>query len=454
MEKRGKFTGSVGFVLAAAGSAVGLGNIWRFPYLAAKQGGGIFLLIYILLVVTFGYTIMVSEIALGRKTGQSPIGAYQSLAKRYSFIGWIAVFVAFIILSYYGVIGGWVIKYFYEFVAGHSLALTDSGFFAAFTGETWQPLLWFFLFMLMTYLVVVNGVEKGIEKVSKVLMPVLVVLSVAIAAYSAFLPGALEGIKYLFIPNFSQFTPMTLLAALGQMFYSMSLAMGIMITYGSYLQKSNDLSKCVKRIEFFDAGISILAAMMIIPAIFSFSAGDSAALSANLNQGPSLMFVTLPKVFGSMPFGGVVGAAFFLLVFFAALTSSISLMECVVSTLGDKWKLRRGPASAIVAGGAFLLGIPSSLGNGIWSSFTIFGKDFLSFFDFITNAVLMPVGALLTCLFIGYVVGVKTVSDEVKISSPFKREAMYNVMIKYIAPICIVAILVTSVLEAFGILTF
>ncbi len=454
MEKRGKFTGSVGFILAAAGSAVGLGNIWRFPYLVAKHGGGIFLLIYILLVVTFGYTIMISEIALGRKTGLSPIGAYQSLAKKYSFIGWIAVFVAFVILSYYSVIGGWVIKYFYEFVVGHSAALAGESFFGSFTGDVWSPLFWFVLFMLMTFLVVINGVEKGIEKVSKILMPILVVLSIAIAIYSAFLPGAIDGIKYLFIPNFSQFTPMTLLAALGQMFYSMSLAMGIMITYGSYLQKKDDLNKCVKRIELFDTGIAVLAAMMIIPAIFSFSAGDSAVLNANLNKGPGLMFVTLPKVFDSMPFGGVVGAAFFLLVFFAALTSAISLMESVVSTLGDKWKLRRGPATAIVAGGALLLGIPSSLGNGAWSSFTILGMDFLTFFDFITNAVLMPLGALLTCLFIGYVVGVKTISDEVKISSQFRREAMYNVMIKYIAPVCIVAILISSVLEAFGILKF
>lgn len=454
MEKRGKFTGSLGFVLAAAGSAVGLGNIWRFPYLAASYGGGIFLLIYILLVVTFGYTIMISEIALGRKTGLSPIGAYQALAKKYSFIGMIAVFVAFIILSYYSVIGGWVIKYFYEFVAGHSNALAGESYFGGFIGETWSPILWLFLFMALTYLVVVNGVEKGIEKVSKVLMPILVVLSIAIAIYSATLPGAMEGIKYLFIPHLSQFTPMTLLAALGQMFYSMSLAMGIMITYGSYLQKKDDLNKCVKRIELFDTGIAILAALMIIPAIFSFSAGDSAVLEANLNKGPGLMFVTLPKVFDSMPFGGVVGAAFFLLVFFAALTSAISLMESVVSTLGDKWKLRRGPATAIVAGAAFLLGIPSSLGNGAWASFTILGMDFLTFFDFITNAVLMPIGAFLTCLFVGYVVGVQTISDEVKISSQFKREAMYKIMVKYVAPICILAILISSVLEGLGVLNF
>lgn len=454
MEKRGKFSGSLGFILAAAGSAVGLGNIWRFPYLAAKYGGGIFLLIYVILVVTFGYTIMISEISLGRKTGLSPIGAYQALSKKYSFIGWIAVFVAFIILSYYSVIGGWVVKYFYEFVAGHSMSVAHENFFGGFIGDPWSPLFWFVIFMALTYLVVVNGVEKGIEKVSKILMPILVVLSIAIAIYSATLPGAMEGIKYLFIPNFAQFSPMTLLAALGQMFYSMSLAMGIMITYGSYLQKKDDLNKCVKRIELFDTGIAILAALMIIPAIFSFSAGDSAVLNANLNKGPGLMFVTLPKVFDSMPFGGVVGGAFFLLVFFAALTSAISLMESVVSTLVDKWKLRRGPATAIVAGGAFILGIPSSLGNGIWSSFTILGMDFLTFFDFITNAVLMPIGALLTCLFVGYVIGVKTISDEVKISSQFKREAMYKIMIKYVAPICIVAILISSVLEAFGVLKF
>lgn len=452
MQKRANFSGGLGFVLAAAGSAVGLGNIWRFPYLAAMYGGGIFILIYILLVVTFGYTIMLSEIAIGRKTGLSPIGAYGALAKKYKFIGAMAVFAAFIILSYYGVIGGWIVKYFVEYLIGNSQAMASTGFFTSFIAHPWQPLVWFFVFMLVSYLVVIKGVEKGIEATSKVLMPILVILSIGIAIYCLTLPNAIEGVKYLFIPNFDQFSPMTLLSALGQMFYSMSLAMGIMITYGSYLKKENDISKSVKRIEIFDTGIAILAAVMIIPAIFSFSAGDSTVLAANLNKGPGLMFETLPRVFSSMVGGNIIGGAFFLLVFFAAFTSTISLMESVVSTLCDRYKTGRFAVASIVAASAFLLGIPSSLGNGAWASFKILGMDFLSFFDFVANALLMPAGAFLTCIFVGYIVGVDVVADEIKLSSQFKREAMYKVMIKYIAPVCILAILITSVLEGFGIL--
>lgn len=454
MKKRGSFSGGLGFVLAAAGSAVGLGNIWRFPYLAASHGGGIFLLVYIILVVTFGYAIMVSEIAIGRKTGLSPIGAYEALSKKFKFVGVIAVGVAFVILSYYSVIGGWVTKYFFDFLTGAGTATAGEGYFGGFISDIWAPLFWFFVFMFATFIVVINGVEKGIEKVSKILMPVLVVLSFGIAIYSIALPGAFEGVKYLFIPNFSQFSAMTVLAALGQMFYSMSLAMAIMITYGSYLKKEEDLDGCVTRIEFFDTGIAILAALMIIPAIFSFAGGDQAVLDANLQKGPGLMFAILPKVFSSMPFGGYVGGAFFLLVFFAAVTSSISLMESVVSTMCDKTKLSRKKATVLVAVAAFLLGIPSSLGNGILSSFTIMGMDILTFLDFITNSVLMPFGAFMTCIIIGYIVDVDVVADEIKLSSAFKREAMYRVMIKYIAPVFIVAILATSVLEAFGLLSF
>lgn len=451
---RGNFSNKLGFVLAAAGSAVGLGNIWRFPYLAAQYGGGIFLLIYIILVVTFGYTVMVSEIAIGRKTGLSPYGAYKKLSSKYGFIGAISVFVAFFILSYYSVIGGWVMKYFAEYLIGSAASLAEDTYFASYISQPYMPIVWFFLFVAATFLVVINGVEKGIEKASKTLMPLLVILSLFTAIYAICLPGAMEGVKYLLIPNFEHFSIKTVLAAMGQMFYSMSLAMGIMITYGSYLKKSDDIDKSVKQIEVFDTGIAILAAFMIIPAIFSFAGGDSAVIEANLTQGPGLMFVTLPKVFGNMPFGGVLGGAFFLLVFFAAITSSISLMECVVSSLCDQTRLSRKKATILVAVAAFLVGIPSSLGNGIWSSFTILGMDILTFVDFLTNSVLMPIGAFLTCIFIGFIVGTKTVVDEVKLSSNFSRERIYVIVVKYVAPIFILAILVTSVLDAFDIFVF
>ena len=447
-EKRSSFTGRVGFVLAAAGSAVGLGNIWRFPYLAAKYGGGIFLLVYLILAVTFGFALMTAEIALGRKTGKSAIEAYGSLNKKYSFIGYLSSLVPVIILPYYCVIGGWVVKYFVTFVSGQASAAAGSEYFNSFIGQTGQPAIWFLVFLGLTAIVVLLGVEKGIERVSKILMPVLVVLSVVICIYTICMPGAMEGVKYYFLPDFSKFSSMTVLAALGQLFYSMSLAMGIMITYGSYMKKDDDLAKSVKQIEWFDTGIAFIAGLMIVPAVFVFSGGDQSAL----NAGPGLMFVTLPKVFDSMAFGGFIGAAFFLLVFFAALTSSISLMETVVSILQDKLKWSRTVSTITVWGGSILIGLLSSFGFSIWSEFKILGFSILDFFDFLSNSVLMPIVAFLTCIFVGYVIKTKTISDEVELSGPFKRKKLFVIMIQYIAPIFIVAILISSVLNSLGII--
>lgn len=450
MEKRSTFSGKLGFVLAAAGSAVGLGNIWRFPYLAAKYGGGIFLIIYILLAVTFGFSIMVAEIAIGRKTGKSPIGAFSALSKKFTFVGIIASVIAFLILPYYSVIGGWVLKYLITFISGNAAQTAGDAadtFFSSFIAQPVEPILWQAIFVIAAMVVVIKGVDKGIEKASKFLMPILVVLSIIIAIYSMTLPGAGEGIKYLFIPNMEHFSVKTIIAAMGQMFYSMSLAMGIMITYGSYLKKTDDLESSVKHIEIFDTGIAILAAMMIIPAVFAFSGGDPAAL----NKGAGLMFVTLPKVFNSMPFGAAAGAAFFVLVLFAALTSAISLMEAVVSTICDEWKIKRNTAVIIVTISAIIIGMPSSLGYGLWSEFKIFGLQILDQFDFLTNSVLMPIVALLTCIIVGYIVKPKVVIDEVKLSSKFKREKMFVIVTKYIAPVFLVLVLVSSVLDTLGI---
>lgn len=447
MEKeRGSFTGKIGFVLAAAGSAVGLGNIWRFPYLAAKYGGGIFLLVYLILAVTFGFALMTAEIALGRKTGLSAIGAFRSLNKKYSFVGYLASIVPMIILPYYSVIGGWVTKYFAAFVSGQTAAAAGENYFSDFIAQPFAPILWFCLFIGLTAVVVLFGVEKGVEKVSKIMMPVLVVLSVFIAGYAMFLPGAMEGVLYYLTPDFSKFSATTVLAAMGQLFYSMSLAMGIMITYGSYMKKDVNLNSSVKQIEIFDTGIAFLAGLMIIPAVFVFSGGDETALG----KGPGLMFVTLPKVFESMPGGTFVGALFFLLVLFAALTSSISLMETVVSIFQDKLKWNRKFTCIMVLIGCILVGLPSSLGFGVWENVKIIGLSFLDFFDFISNSVLMPVVAFLTCIFVGYVIKPKTLIDEIKLSSDFRREKLFVVMIKYVAPICIVLILISSVLDAFG----
>ncbi len=332
MEKRGNFTGKLGFVLAAAGSAVGLGNIWRFPYLAASYGGGIFLLVYLVLVLTFGFALMIGEITLGRKTGLSAIGAFKALNKKYAFIGYLAALVPMIILPYYSVIGGWVMKYLVTFLTGNVGAAADDSFFGGFISDAGEPVFWFLLYAAITALVVLFGVEKGIEKVSKLMMPVLVVLSLFIAIYSACQPGAWEGVIYYIKPDFTKFSATTVLAAMGQLFYSMSLAMGIMITYGSYMKKDVNLESSVKQIEIFDTGIAFVAGLMIIPAVFAFSGGTPEALG----KGPSLMFVTLPKVFENMLGGTVIGILFFVLVLFAALTSSISLMETIVSIFCDK----------------------------------------------------------------------------------------------------------------------
>lgn len=446
-ENRSSFTGKLGFVLAAAGSAVGLGNIWRFPYLAAKYGGGIFLLVYIVLAVTFGFALMTAEIAIGRKTGLSAIGAFNKLNKKYSFIGYMASVVPIIILPYYCVIGGWVTKYAWAFLSGDIAKAAQDAYFGNFISQPAEPVFWFLLYIGATALVVLFGVEKGIEKVSKIMMPILVVLSVFIAIYSTTVPGAFDGVLYYILPDFSKFSATTVLAALGQLFYSMSLAMGIMITYGSYMKKDVNLESSVRQIELFDTGIAFLAGLMIIPAVFAFSGGSP----ESLGKGPSLMFVTLPKVFESMAGGTVIGILFFVLVLFAALTSSISLMETVVSIVCDRFKIGRKLSCLIVFVGSVLLGLPSTLGYSVWSEVKILGMQMLDFFDFISNSVLMPVVAFLTCVFVGYVIKPQTLADEVEISSPFRGKKLFVAVIKYLAPIFIVLILISSVLDAFGV---
>lgn len=448
-KKRSSFSGKLGFVLAAAGSAVGLGNLWRFPYLAARYGGGIFLLVYLILAVTFGFTLMIAEIALGRKTGLSAIGAFRKLNSNYSFVGYLAALVPIIILPYYSVIGGWVMKYLSAFVSGQAAAAAGDDYFTNFIAQPTEPIIWLVIFILITSVVVFLGVEKGIEKASKFLMPILVILTVGIAVYSVTLPGAMDGLIYYIKPEFNNFSIKTVVAAMGQLFYSMSLAMGIMITYGSYMKKQTNLETSVTQIEIFDTGIAFFAGMMIVPAVFVFNGGDGAAI----NAGPSLMFITLPKVFKTMPLGALIGALFFLLVLFAALTSSISLMETIVSIFRDKLGWSRKFATIIVTILCILVALPSSLGFGVWSHITLLGMGFLDFFDFISNSILMPIVAFLTCIFIGYIVKPKVIIDEVKLNSSFRREKLFVVMIKYIAPICILIILASSVLGVLGIYT-
>lgn len=445
--KRSSFSGRLGFVLAAAGSAVGLGNIWRFPYLAAQYGGGSFLLIYLILAVTFGFALAIGEVAIGRKTGLSAIGAFHKLNKKYAFIGYIAAIIPIIILPYYSVIGGWVVKYLTIFMSGQMPLAAQDQFFSTFISQPVEPIFWLCLFILATTVVVFLGVEKGIEKVSKTLMPILVVLTIGIALYSVTLPGAWDGFLYYITPSLTHFSLKTVVGAMGQLFYSMSLAMGIMITYGSYMRKEDDLEKSVSQIEFFDTGIAFFSGMMIIPAVFAFSGGNPEAI----NAGPGLMFITLPKVFNSMPFGSFIGTLFFLLVLFAALTSAISLMETIVSIFCDKLKWNRKFTTVIICLFVLVMALPSSLGFGLLSGITPLNMSFLDFFDFISNSILMPIAAFLTCIFIGYIIKPPVIIEEIESSSPFKRKSLFIIMIKYIAPIFILIILISSVLGTLGI---
>ena len=444
--KRDTFSGKLGFVFAAAGSAVGLGNLWRFPYLAAKYGGGIFILVYLILAVTFGFTLMITEIAIGRKTGLSAAGAFSKLDKRFGFVGALGCVVPFIITPYYCVIGGWVVKYMVTFLTGQINAAASNTYFTDFIAKPLEPVLWFAIYVVLTAVVVIIGVQKGIEKASTILMPVLVVLIIAISGFSITRPGALEGVKYYLLPDFSAFSATTILAAMGQLFYSMSLAMGIMMTYGSYMKKDTDLRGSVRQIELFDTLVAFLAGLMIVPSVFVFSGGSEEAL----NKGPSLMFVTLPKVFESMKLGGVIGAAFFILVLFAALTSSISLFETNVSIVCDKLHWSRKKATHAVALYILLLGAIVSLGFGPLDFVKILGLGLLDFFDFLSNSVLMPIVALLTCICIGYFVKPKAVCDEVELNKPFKEKKFYIFMLKYAAPICLLLILVFAISEAMG----
>ena len=402
---RGKFSGRIGYVLAVAGSAVGLGNIWRFPYLAAKYGGGMFLLVYLILMLTFGYVMIMSETTLGRMTKKSPVGAFGTFGKKKSlkFGGWINAVIPMLIVPYYSVIGGWVLKYLFEYLRGNSETLAKDGYFTEFITSSGKVEFWFFVFAVLVFAVILAGVKNGVERVSRVMMPMMIVLAVVVAVYSVTRPGAVEGIKYFLIPNLEHFSMMTVVAAMGQMFYSLSIAMGILYTYGSYIGKEVDIEKSTTQVEVFDTGVALLAGLMIIPSVFAFSGGDMETLQA----GPSLTFITLPKVFSSMGVGTVVGIVFFLMFLFAALTSAISLLETSVSTLEDELHWKRWKCCLLMAGVMLVIGTASSMGYGVWDSVRILGMQFLDFFDFLTNSVMMPIAALATCLLIVRVVDLR-----------------------------------------------
>ncbi len=452
-KKRGSFTGSIGFVLATAGSAVGLGNLWRFPYLAAKNGGGVFLLIYVIMALTFGFALMISEIAIGRKTRLSPIRAYGALNKKFKFLGYLASLVPFIVFPYYCVIGGWVAKYTADFFVGNGMQAVNDGYFTGFITSQWAPIFWCAVYMGLSALVVYKGVDKGIEKTSKILMPVLFVIIIAIAIFTLTIKGpvasTMEGLKIYLVPNFEGMTVRRLfnmlLDATGQIFYSMSLSMGIMITYGSYSKKETDLSKSVNQIEICDTGIALLAGLIMVPVVYAFQGFEGLEAS-----GPSLLFVSLPKVFAAMGFAGnIVGAAFFVLVLFAALTSSISLLEAIVSVVMDKFSWERGKSCSIVIVLSAIVAIVTCLGYNLWyfeyelPNGTV--GQLLDIFDYFSNNILMPIVSLATCILVGWLIKPKSMIDEVEANGvKFKRAGVYKIMVKFICPILLVFIFISA----------
>ena len=463
--KRASWSGQLAFILAAAASAIGLGNLWRFPYLAAQYGGGTFIVVYLALVVTLGFTLMVTEIAIGRMTQQSQLTAYSKLHRGFGPLGLLATVIPVVIVPYYCVIGGWVLKYFWTYakmLANPSAnPLADAGgFFVGFISAPFAPFGYGLVFILVCALVIALGVKHGIEKSNLVLMPLLFVMAIGISIYVMCLPGSGEGIKYYLVPNMDALRgangsfsvaqlAKTVLGAMGQMFYSLSLAMGIMITYGSYMRKGDSIEKSVRRIEIFDTLIAIVAGMMIIPVVYMFAMKTGTPVHEAMNAGPGLMFITLPKVFADFGrTGALVGAVFFLLVAFAALTSAISLYEACVASVCDLLGMKRRNATFFMFFVIAFLSIFSALGFGVWGKITPCKMDFLTFFDFLTNSVLMPIVAIVTCVFVGWVIKPRAIEDEILKGEPrFVARGLYNVMVKYIAPVLIGAVLVSEILR-------
>lgn len=469
---RASWSGQLAFVLAAAASAIGLGNLWRFPYLAAQYGGGTFILVYLCLVVTLGFTLMLTEIAIGRMTAQSQLTAFSKLHKGWGFIGLLGTIIPLLIVPYYCVIGGWVLYYLKAFCTmaftGANLmgdAAAESGkFFGDFISAPFAPFGYGMLFILASAGVIVLGVKNGIEKSNLVMMPILFLMAIAISLYVVLLPGSGEGLKYYLIPNMDCLTDAkgdfsiallgkTILGAMGQMFYSLSLAMGIMITYGSYMRKADSIEKSVRRIEIFDTLIAVVAGLIIIPVVYMFAVKTGTPVKEAMNAGPGLMFITLPKVFATLGAAGPwLGIAFFLLVTFAALTSAISLFEACVASLCDLLHIERRPSTFFCMFLVMFLATFSAIGYGPWAKVTVFGQQFLDFFDFITNSVLMPIMAAATCIFVGWVLKPKAVVNEVEVEGHvFKAKGLYVFMVKWLAPVLVIAILISEVCRYFKI---
>lgn len=462
--KKSSFSGGLGFVLAAAGSAVGVGNIWRFPTLAAKHGGGLFLIVYLILVLTFGFSLLMTDIAIGRKTGKSSLDAFKAINKKWSFLGKLTFAVPSIIITYYVVIGGWILKYMVSSVTEFT-ATANSDYFINFITSKTPPVVWMLVFLAITAFIVFCGVEKGIERFSKIIMPALFILILGISIFSLSTKKTDEngqirtGIQGLLVYIKPDFTGLTfkgfmsvLLDAMSQLFFSLSVAMGIMITYGSYVKKDVDLNKSVAQIEIFDTIVAFLAGLMVVPAVYVFMGTEG------MKAGPGLIFQSLPQVFNAMGFAGrIVGPAFFVMVAFAALTSSVSIMEAIVGACMETFKSSRKKISIIITIIAAAAAVVVCLGYNVLSFGVTLptgatGQNLLDVLDYVSNSLLMPVISLLTCIVIGWVVKPKWVIDEVESSgAKFGRKKLYTVMIKYIAP-ALMALLFLQSIGAFNFL--
>ena len=456
-KKQNNFSGQLGFVLAAAGSAVGVGNLWRFPYLAAKDGGGLFLIIYFVLVLTFGFTLLTSDIAIGRRTKQSAISAYAQMRPKWKFLGILTFLVPVLIMTYYAVIGGWITKYAVTYITGQAKAAAGDDYFTSFITSSPSPVVSALIFMAVTAFIVYNGVEEGIERVSKWMMPILLVLVVIIAGYSLTLQHTdasgqvhtgLQGFLYYLTPNVEGLTIkrflQILLDAMSQLFFSLSVSMGIMITYGSYVKPEVNLNKAVNQIEIFDTGVAFLAGAMIIPAVYVFSGTEG------MGAGPSLMFVSLPKVFAAMGKAGIfVGILFFVTAIFATLSSCISVLESIVANCMEIFHTGRKKtvlilsaiylgASAVIALGYSIFYIEVKLPNGSTG-------QLLDIMDYISNSVMMPFIALLSTILIGWVMTPDYVIDEMERGGEkFRRKKLYCIMIRYVAPVMMFVLFLQS----------
>lgn len=461
-KKKSSFTGSLGFVLAAAGSAVGVGNIWRFPYLAAKDGGGLFLIIYLILVMTFGFTLLVTDVAIGRRTKKNALHAFGAIHPKWKFLGYVTFIVPVLIMTYYSVIGGWVGKYMFTFVTMRGDEAAQDGYFTSFITSKAAPIVFMLIFLSITAFIVYGGVEKGIERFARIVMPGLLLMIIGISLFSLTLRfedgngtvrTGLQGLSVYILPNFDGITWKRfleiLLDAMSQLFFSLSVSMGIMITYGSYVKKDVNLGRSLGQIEFFDTFVAFLAGLMIIPAVYVFFGTEGMA------SGPSLMFISLPKVFAEMGnIGGLIGAVFFIMVLFAALTSSVSIMETLVANCMDIFHTTRkktslvigflsAAASVVICMGYNILYFELTLPNGQTA-------QLLDVMDYISNSFLMPFISLLTCIFIGWVVQPKWICDEMESSGhPFGRKKLYVVMIRYVVPVMMAVLF----LQSAGVLT-